>query len=1005
MAKKKSVSKIKSKKLEDRIAPGMVGGGLIDPGMVDQIDVDSSSEGVDDSFQQTESENFNSDADSQGEYLDESQSFNEPQMQEGDFQDQEEFKPDDEFSASEQYDEFSQSENVDGEFVDDGPGQWQEPDWVTANADGSIDIMPPEGVSIDPDAGIANFPVDLANSELPIPEDMTITPDGGLQVSLPEGSQYLSESHQLMIPAGEVNLEDIPKNFEAYQAPDGSVIINLPEVGVNIDPEAGNIQFDNYFANELAPENIDILEDGSVNVHFPEDGVEFNPDGSIHLSAQAANFMDSPPPEYYQQMDYAEYQPDGSYTITPPEGVLVDGGICEMPYDLANEHLEFPQEFQLHQDGTSTFLLPDGVEYNSEFNGLVFPEGEFNLDQVPEGIDAHINPDGTTTVMLQEGMSFDSEANCVKLDNYWTNEVTPDNFQFSNEGICNIALPEGTEFYEDGSFNIPADSVDFMEQNPPEYVADCDWANETPSGDYYMNPPAMISVDSELGELKCEHQFIEEHIPHPEEIQFNADGTMNVALPQGTQYIDGQITFPEGSMNINEIPPEVQPIMNADGSISVTLQDGMNYDAETNSVHLDNYWTNELTPEPVNYTHEGVLVVDLPQDCEFHDDGSFTIPEGHCDFIENPDPAYCTQGPDWVAPNPDGSVTLQSCEYFEAYPEDGQIQMNSEYLNEGFEDYKPDNITFNDDGTMTAQVPQGTLYDAQSNALTFPEGQVHMNEIPEELNAQYNENGTITINLQEGMEFNPETGNVQFDNYWTNELTPDCAEFTPEGQVIVDMPHDCYFHEDGSVSIPPESCDFVEEPYPEYVNHGPDWVSDNPDGSVTVTPPEGMFVNAQEGYVSMSYEMAQSELGGDLIPEEMTLNSDGTISVQIPNDIQFEFDPATNSFTLTQTPTDFNINEVPEFLSADYDANGNVVISLNDGVSFDAQTGSLTLSNALVNEIAPAPIEFTPEGEFRIHLPEDTQYFEEGFVISSDSADFLNDHQEEGVNQNEYQAA
>jgi len=47
----------------------------------------------------------------------------------------------------------------------------------------------------------------------------------------------------------------------------------------------------------------------------------------------------------------------------------------------------------------------------------------------------------------------------------------------------------------------------------------------------------------------------------------------------------------------------------------------------------------------------------------------------------------------------------------------------------------------------------------------------------------------------------------------------------------------------------------------------------------------------------------------------------------------------------------------------------------------------------MVNEIAPGPIEITADGEFKIQLPEDTQYFEDqgSFVISSESADFLDE--------------
>ena len=114
--------------------------------------------------------------------------------------------------------------------------------------------------------------------------------------------------------------------------------------------------------------------------------------------------------------------------------------------------------------------------------------------------------------------------------------------------------------------------------------------------------------------------------------------------------------------------------------------------------------------------------ITLPQDCEFHEDGSFDLPQDHADFIENPDPGYCTHGHDWVAPNPDGSVTLEANENFEVHPEEGYVSMDAGYVNEAFNEYIPEGVEFNGDGTMTAQVPAGTLYDVDANAVTFPEG-------------------------------------------------------------------------------------------------------------------------------------------------------------------------------------------------------------------------------------------------------------------------------------------
>jgi hypothetical protein len=988
---KKQIKKLKSKKLEDRIAPGMVGGGLVDPGMIDVVDVDSDSSSGDDLAESTDSEAIEAQADAEGEYLDESNDDSSDST-EGDSL--EEAQEAEEFKAEENYDEFSNDEPQ-SDFVEEEPS-WQEPDWVTANADGSINVLPPEGVTVDD--GVASFPIEVANEEFPMPEDITITESGGLEMPLPEGSEYLAESNQLLIPEGQISLDEVPKDFNAYENEGGSIMVNLPDDGVTVDTEAGTIEFDNHWANEITPENIEISQAGTIDVNLPPEGVEYNDDGSLTFSAEAGEYMNEPAPEYYGEMDYADINSDGSVTIQPPEGISVDGGIAEMDFEAANEHLEMPEEFHLNEDGSASIGLPEGVEYNETTNGLTFPEGEINLDEVPKGIDAHVNPDGSTTVMLQDGLEFNAETNTVEANNYWVNEISPDQMEVSPEGQVNIALPEGTEYFEDGSFTIPSDSVDFMESETPDYVADVEWTNQVDEG-YLAQPIEGMELNVQEGELSIPHDMIEEHVPHDDNIEFLEDGTMNYQLPEGVDYnADASaLTFPEGSMTLQEFPEQLNAQINVDGTITATLPDGMDYQAEGNQVHLDNYWVNELAPQPIEYTADGEFKVNLPEDTQYNDDGSFVIAEGSADFIENPDPSYVAEGPEWVEANPDGSVTLQAGEFYEAHPDDGQISMQAEYINEGFNDYTPDDVQFNSDGTMDAQVPEGTLYDATSNSLTFPEGSMHMDEIPSELNAELNDNGSISLQLADGMDFNAETQSVHFDNHWTNEITPDNVEFQTDGQVNVDMPHDAHFYDDGSIQIPSESADFMEEPYPEYVDQGPDWVTDNPDGSVQILPPEGIEVNAESGTLTMSSDMAMEQLGGDLIPEDIQLNSDGTMDMKLPEDIEFDYNTDTNSFTLTETPEDFNINEVPEFLEASYDADGNVVVSLPEGVEYNADTGSLNISNEIINEMAPEPIEFTTEGEFIINLPEDTQYFDEGFVISAESADFMDgDHKEHG---------
>ena len=81
-------------------------------------------------------------------------------------------------------------------------------------------------------------------------------------------------------------MEEIPEDLEAFPNADGSIMVNLPEDGIHVDPEAGNVSFDNYWANELTPENIEIQENGSVDVKLPDEGIEYNNDGSLHISAE-----------------------------------------------------------------------------------------------------------------------------------------------------------------------------------------------------------------------------------------------------------------------------------------------------------------------------------------------------------------------------------------------------------------------------------------------------------------------------------------------------------------------------------------------------------------------------------------------------------------------------------------------------------------------------------------------------------------------------------------------
>ena len=121
-----------------------------------------------------------------------------------------------------------------------------------------------------------------------------------------------------------------------------------------------------------------------------------------------------------------------------------------------------------------------------------------------------------------------------------------------------------------------------------------------------------MTLDTTEGTLTLQGDMIDQHLPIDDGMIFH-DGTMDVKVPEGTEFNASlnQLIFPEGEVNINELPSEVNPQVQDNGSITVTLQDGMNFDEGSQTVHMDNYWTNELTPEPIEYTPQGEMIIDL----------------------------------------------------------------------------------------------------------------------------------------------------------------------------------------------------------------------------------------------------------------------------------------------------------------------------------------------------------------------------------------------------------
>jgi hypothetical protein len=991
-AKHTQAKKLKVRKLEERIAPSMIGGGMVDPGAIDVPDdqmqepvssqeplsstqvetVDSGqppADGSDGNFTDAKADTSSMDAQDQ-----QSQEFNN--------------------EADQGYQDLNQEQAADQGYVEEAQ-TWREPDWVTANADGSVVIAPPEGVSID--NGIASFPVDVANAELPVPEGVEFQDDGSVKVVLPEDAQFNETANTVIVQSDCELLQAVPEGMDTYPNPDGTVSVALPEQGVNFDADTKSLTFDNSTVNEYAPSNLEVQEDGTVAVTLPEDA-EVQADGSVFVPADATELMDHPPAEYMDDLSWADVNSDGSVSCEVPEGANLDDGVLTISNDALSDTLPIPEDITINADGSLEVQVPEGTVYNADVGSLTFPEGQVRLEEIPDGVEAHVNPDGTITAMLPEGMKYDADAGSVHMDNQWANEFAPDTVAINSDGSVSVLMPEGTQFDADGdSFTIPAEQSDFMNDHSPDYVHDVDYSVAHGDGSYTVTPPEGVQVAD--GQMQIPYDHVSDYAPLPEGTTINTDGSMDVKLPAGAQYDvqAGVLTLPPGEFKMDDVPDGIEANVNTDGSVSVTLPDGIDFDPASGSVHFDNYWANEVMPAPVEITPEGALNVTLPDSVEYHQDGSFTIPDYSSDFIDNSAPDYVMEGPEWVSMNPDGSVLVQAYDGVQVDPQSGTMSMSVDTCQDQFKDHIPDDVQMNSDGTMDVQLPQGSAYNADAGTLTFPAGAVHVNEIPdglrEALNPTLNADGTLSVTLPDGMSFNAEAGAVHMDNYWTNEAAPENVEISQDGQVMVDLPPDCQHYSDGSFSVPPVYADYIDSPPPVYVTEGPEWVSANQDGSVTFQPPADVQIDYQSGSMKMDVESFNEhyENYGD---QDFTLNQDGTADLKCPEGTTFDAASGTLHFEAGQV----HMNEIPEGIDAQLNDDGSISVKLPEGIDYSADANSVHLSNQWVNELAPEPVQISVDGQMQVYLPPETQYFPDqgACVIPAGATEFM---------QPDYQAA
>ncbi|HLD99482.1 MAG TPA: hypothetical protein VJB59_04445 [Bdellovibrionota bacterium] len=999
-AKKKKVGKLSGMKLEERIAPGMIASGVVDPGLQDSVDdAQDAQEKVSSDARSSRSASsaLDTGADPQergGSFVDDSQS-------DGAAQAESDPGPAGIDTDHSDLDLGASGADLMSNMPEPAEPIWQKPDWVNVTADGSVHVDPPQGVTVED--GVANFPADVAASALP--EGVTLsTTNGAAFIVFPPNTSIDPDAGTVTIPGDAPIAQAIPESLPSHVNPDSSITVTLPSEGIELDVENNTASIDNEVVNQLLPENMAVDTDGSLAVELPE-GTEVNDDGSIDLTADQAEELSAPIPEAIADSPYVEVAEDGAVTITPPEGVEIspEDGTAEIPLDVAADVLPLPDQVELNSDGTLTVSMPENTQFDPDSNTITFqqdPASGMTLESIPPEYNAHLNLDGSVSVTLPDGVTYDSDTQSVILDDYRANQVMPNNLVITN-GAAFLIFPPFT-FGDAGSITIDAEHVGELTDPPPAYVLQGpDYIEATPEGEVVITPTPAMQVDAEAGTVTLPAAVVQEDFSEllPDGVSFTEQGTIQATVPEGTSYDAGDhsITFPAGTIHTDQIPPGVESEINEDGTLTATLPEGITYDSGSNTIELDNYWANEVTPPNVQITPEGEVTVVLPRDAEISDDGSISIPADQADFLEMPDPGYVTYGPEYVEANPDGSVSISPPPAVEINAEEGTATLPVSVVNADFSELLPVEATFTEQGTLEVTLPEDSSFDPETQVLTVPADSYSVQQIPEGIDATVKDDGSVAIQVPDGVTVDLQAGTVILDNYWTNELMPENVSVSPEGEVTVDLPTDTQYFGNAGITISPESADFLNNPDPDYATHGPDWIEPNSDGSVTVVPPADAQVDVEAATLTLPVATVMEEFV-EVIPEGVTLNTDGSISVPVPPETVYN----AQEQTLTFAPGELHVNEIPEEASPVLNDDGSITATLPDGAVFDSQTNTVTLENQLTDTVLPVNVTLSDSGQVIVDLPENTQIMPGDsanappvVTVPADSANLLNDNPDE----------
>jgi hypothetical protein len=1042
---KRKMSKLSTKKLEDRIAPAIIGGVLEGT----DTTIDASCEPI--------------------------QASSEPDIQ----------SPTDTIH-SDTYTDAPVGSADDGlgfnNFPPESPMYNGFPECAEITDDGGMNLAPPDGI----------MSLDFANQELTfdnssanaiMPEYMSVQPDGGISMDLPMGSDFNPESNELTVPNAGVD-QFIPPSVDI--APDGAVSVAIDTENVTIDQTEGLMKIDPVAANdylppdmtitpdggvefippqgasfdidnnqlivpgnnvgELIPHDMTIKPDGGLDIKLPE-GIQYNPvDHALTFTSNTTDFAPQQNDPYFK--DAITVNSDGSLVVKMPETFQYADGIVSVPQDMTYTVMQ--GGVSTTPDGAVAFTMPPGTDYS---NGSVYVP-HASADYMMHG-NVHIDASGGLAIDLPKDCSFpDSQHITLPPEN--AGFALSPGFTIDSTGALNMQMPPAVS-YTDGQLYLPPESAPWACGPDYQFKPDGSMIYHTPGETYmpspgiaYMpphtamdysmpgaygcgaptgygegglgygggfgygttpwaEPPAMpdtahylpgigmsypIHGDMYFNEgsslLAMDHTAANNWMP--EHYNLNPDGSMNIGLPEGTQYNGDENSLRVDYNSVNNFTPDYMHI-NPDGSMGIQCPPSITYDPAMNSIYMP-YPGDPVSMEPPYVPHgDGVCNFVLHLETAPQPDGSIdfkgaapdmftfstTIPDGAADpAFSQPGAGVLTISPNYAQfidteltnhfpphiENADGSISI-AVPSGVSLTDDGSLNVNKDAMSTGFNG-KDFIFTIHDshsEGIGTSYVEAGVHVAPapMPHCMPTPYMPPEMGVYP---------NGSIGFTLPAEATIHPAGDGIILPNTYMNDKLPEFMNINPDGSMNVKLPENIgYDSQQGTISFPPPIAHMAPPPYDPNVSF-------SSDGALVYKMPLGMQVDPASGMATVPCNMTNI-----FMPDGMQTTPDGQVIMKMPDGAMYN--PASSlviiphSYADTFTPPDVTVG-----------GNGSIAVNLPEGCKYDPAMNVINVPSAQTAWALPTDIKVDTSGSLEYKMPESFSYANNTLSIPAPEANW-----------------